>query len=829
MKVFPLFIPLLFIGCFQTRMSIQEYEDWTIVVADDALPSEKFAAEEFAALFHEATGIDLEIRGLAEGKFGNIFIGHSAAMAWSDVGFDVDDLGEEGLRIRSSEANLAIAGGRPRGTLYGVYEFFENYLGVRFLTADHTHIPDYARYASIPTGTYTYIPTFDFRWSYCGEVKQDPYFAARLKVNTVTDVEELGGVTSQKLINHSLRKLIPVEKYGTEHPEYYALDQGVRKLEMWGGGPEPCVTNLEVMDIVTEAVLKEIEAHPEQKNFSVSQNDNDAYCRCERCESVNQHEGSPMGAHLAFVNEIADRVKEQHPDKMIGTLAYWYTRKPPLNVRPRDNVQVQLADIEACRLHPLDHACPLNRAFKRDFEGWSEIAKQIYIWTYVTDFRYYDLPFPNLKAMAPNIKYFAQHNVRGLFMQSNGGGTSGDMSDLRNYLICRLMWDPSRYGWEEVEEFCRLHYGKAAPIILEYLERVHENAESRGCHPTCFATPLELGLNPDLAVELFGYFDRALEAVEYEVVKSRVEKISISAYRTMLEAGSSFQVKDGLLKRAFPEGYEDVVERYIALCKKHRMTMPDERTRFEAFEKVLKRDYTDGIPVTTLENDTWRLVFVPENNGKAMEMLHKPSGLNLVNAYRNNLRFGTFEEWTEKDPDHNAAPHRFEAEVEGSSVVLRRRFEDGSDYARTVSLDNETIRCKTTITHLGDAPKTYQIIVHPELNAGTMQHDSEILKSYVKKDGAWVQYNKGLVRDEGPDAHLLLDTVDGGAHAFFNSGAKFGMLQTYEAEQVEKLRTWWMPEFRQFNLELQTKAVELKKGETFTFRYAFEFLAVTPE
>jgi len=36
--------------------------------------------------------------------------------------------------------NIAILGGAP-GTLYGVHTFLEDYLGVRFLKADITHVP----------------------------------------------------------------------------------------------------------------------------------------------------------------------------------------------------------------------------------------------------------------------------------------------------------------------------------------------------------------------------------------------------------------------------------------------------------------------------------------------------------------------------------------------------------------------------------------------------------------------------------------------------------------------------------------------------------------
>jgi len=115
--------------------------DWSIVVAGDATASERYAAEEFQSLFRQLTGVALPITGEVPARSKNIFIGAGAAAAAGPSGFDADGMGEESLRIRVLGENVVVAGGRPRGTLYGVYEFFERYCGVRFLTADQTHFP----------------------------------------------------------------------------------------------------------------------------------------------------------------------------------------------------------------------------------------------------------------------------------------------------------------------------------------------------------------------------------------------------------------------------------------------------------------------------------------------------------------------------------------------------------------------------------------------------------------------------------------------------------------------------------------------------------------
>ena len=116
-------------------------KEWNIVVAEDAIPSERYAAEEFQRLFAEAAAVELPIVTSVRRPGHHVFIGPGAAMRASNVGFDIKKFGDEDLRIVIRDGNIAIAGGRPRGTLYGTYTFLEDYLGVRFLTHDHTYVP----------------------------------------------------------------------------------------------------------------------------------------------------------------------------------------------------------------------------------------------------------------------------------------------------------------------------------------------------------------------------------------------------------------------------------------------------------------------------------------------------------------------------------------------------------------------------------------------------------------------------------------------------------------------------------------------------------------
>ncbi len=547
----------------KAQLDCSQMKDWEIAIATNAIPAEVYAAEEFQRFFNQATGLDLPLHPSTTPAPHQVRIGGVAS---------APDLGEEGFCIEVSKDRITIAGGRPRGVLYGVYQLLEDGLGLRFLTHDHTHIPE-ASGAKIPCGTYTYVPPLSFRWSAYRENAEYPEGAVRLRVNTVTDDQRLGGRTGQELINHSFHLLVSFDRYGADHPEYYALVDGERDTDRYGAGPQLCVTNPEVVEIAAATAIEILDENPHRQNISVSQADTRRYCRCAPCEEVNQREGTPMGSQLEFVNAVAARIGEVHPHVKVGTLAYQYTRQAPRTVRPHPNVQIQLCSIECCTLHAIDDpACEKNRAFCRDTDAWGKICDDIWIWHYNTNFRHYTLPFPNLRSIAPSLRYFMDNNAKGAFMQANHNGLTGELSDLRNYILSRLLWDPQQDGDRLCEEFIRLHYEEAAQPILDYAGMLHDNAESRGLHPTCFPTPEEVGLDPEIAGKALSYFGQGLELASSAEVRARVEKASICAYKAKIATGSPTD-----------EGRAALLEHYIALCRRYGLTHGSEQTPAEQY------------------------------------------------------------------------------------------------------------------------------------------------------------------------------------------------------------------------------------------------------
>ena len=146
-------------------------------------------------------------------------------------------------------------------------------------------------------------------------------------------------------------------------------------------------------------------------------------------------------------------------------------------------------------------------------------------------------------------------------------GFPPNLSDLRNYVMARCLWQPGRDSWKETEEFCRLHYREAAQPILDYLAYFHDRVGAAGVHPTCFPTESSLTIDQESARRIFAYFQKALGLAKSEAVRSRVEKASLCAYRAAISGSSMHLVYDrGVCRPDFAGLEPNLLDRYTKLC-----------------------------------------------------------------------------------------------------------------------------------------------------------------------------------------------------------------------------------------------------------------------
>lgn len=388
-------------------------------------------------------------------------------------------LGQEEIVLKVKGERLLLAGGAPRGTLYAVMQFLQQEGGVRWWT------PWASKYPSRPNWK---IAKLDVRFKPTFESRDPFWFTAFDKTWAVRNFsnsqsanipEDWGGCVRYKGFVHTFFPLVPPEENFAKHPEWYSLIDGKRKSEH----AQLCLSNPELLQFTIARVKQWLRESPEARIISVSQNDWHGVCQCDACKALDDAEGSHAGTLLKFVNEVAASIEKEFPAVAVDTLAYQYTRKPPKTIRPRPNVIVRLCSIECDFRESLDH--PGNAAFADDIRGWAAICDRLYIWDYTTDFGHYVQPHPNWYVLGPNVRFFSEHHVRGLFEQGAYQSYGSEFGELRAWVLAQLLWNPKRDDRALIREFLDGYYGAAAPFIQQYMDLMH--GASAGYKMTCFS------------------------------------------------------------------------------------------------------------------------------------------------------------------------------------------------------------------------------------------------------------------------------------------------------------------------------------------------------
>ncbi len=500
-----------------------------VVVAPDSGECVRYAAEELRRFVRETTGVELPI-------FEDTTYPAATRAVMLEVETTPSSLrdGEtpspqsaDSFQLHLDDQRLIITGGGERGVLYGVYEVLERFAGCRWYSSRYSVIPNLDRIA-LPDGLdETQFPAFDMREPFWHEVRKSREFAARLRSNSRKwgDIDAKYGGDDWRFgqglaIAHTFGELLPPRDYFAEHPEYYCMLDGKRSTNgpPRGTSWQPCLTNPDVLRIVTSNVLERIRHDPTARFYGVSQQDHGNVCQCPDCKAVNDEEKSQAGTLFRFVNAVAEEVEKEFPDAVIETLAYMWSRKPPAKTRLRRNVIVCICTL-GC-----DFALPISESkwkgcvdFRRDLAGWSRQNDRIFVWDYAVNYAHYTIPYPNVYALAENIGFFRDNNVRFLFSQGDNKGSHADFAELKTWLTAKLMWNPDQPLKPLLDDFFTGYYGPAAPFVREWFEETHrlQRAHSAsGKHPlTSYDGPEKSAFPDEILNRGADLWHRAEEAV----------------------------------------------------------------------------------------------------------------------------------------------------------------------------------------------------------------------------------------------------------------------------------------------------------------------------
>jgi hypothetical protein len=425
----------------------------TIVLGATASETEQLAAEELNAVLTRITGTPLPVTTDAAPPAGaGVLVGRSELTGPYLPQVSHDRLGRDGCLVLSQDNTLILLGANDWGTVWAVYEFLET-LGWRYFfpTEVGEVIPSLG---TITVGdlNIAHRPAVEYRWG-AGNVRQHRCNYAR-----GWQFAPVGHIYS--------RILAP--SYFEEHPEWFALVAGRRTPD-----GQPCTTNPEVIDLFADYYREFWTKHPATNFSSICPNDTNGFCECENCRALDPpgmewYQGAYVGPRIfAFCNAVADRLKEEFPDKCLCTYAYMNYTVPP-DMPLADNLWVMI-----CHSSGADYAHPMcssdghytDPSFGDIVEAWAQKTDRLMLYEYYWKLAWGGSILPRHRSVFKDVPWLISQGVKGFYTQC---WHEWDTNGLSYYCFNRLLWDAEADADEVLNDFYTKYYGPAAQVMGRY-------------------------------------------------------------------------------------------------------------------------------------------------------------------------------------------------------------------------------------------------------------------------------------------------------------------------------------------------------------------------
>ncbi|OQA88659.1 MAG: hypothetical protein BWY31_00257 [Lentisphaerae bacterium ADurb.Bin242] len=455
---------------------------YSIVAADPDSIFGKMAVDDLKYFFRASTGAELPVSRTGTGGR-HIYLGMTPETRKFFRGIEPRD---QELFIRTHDGNLYIFGGGKFGTLYGVYEFLETQLGIRWFTPyeNGTWIPKHEKLI-IPELNIRSAPVFQYRyqpnWYVQAPDKAKFYLRNRINENQNAPSREYSTLPLEYAQCHTFFSYIrpdmnahvwelqwpdPSEKsrtYFKDHPEYFSMGADGKRFP-----GQLCFSSREMRKELSRRLEIQVASRNGGKgvfNFS-AQDVPGPFCCCGGCKALEKKYACSGGPLFDYLIEACNGFMTKYPEAMLSTLAYRknQTEFPPNVEKLPDNLLIIFAPIDDDVTKTLDHSN--NIGTYENLKKWTKLSKNVWIWYYV----YYGGPCGVAGRMMKDTALFREAGANGTFYEFNNDFKVGlNFADLNTWLVMKSYWDPRLDAKKKIREFCDFYYGSASGEVVAWL------------------------------------------------------------------------------------------------------------------------------------------------------------------------------------------------------------------------------------------------------------------------------------------------------------------------------------------------------------------------
>jgi hypothetical protein len=526
----------------------------------------------------------------------NIFLASSDSFSALEQVYkeDLEFLGaSDGFAVRLNGNTVYIFGSNADGTLNGVYDFIESNLGVLWTRSiDIGTLYDPLPSIELVRYDYRDKSPFEIRgWHLTGtgaggQPHSDPGTEIMMSRNKLNGkFAEFGNIQ-----HWDWQKSIGIEPVNLGHNLHYWLRQSPtfqalseeEQAKYWNtdingnpniGNGQLNFWNPDVAVAIAESVNNFLDIHDinyvgvgiEDTGSCVQKPEDELPFEYAPGKFVQPGDPKYLSTvFFTFINEVARRVKAEHPDVTLTTYAYIFTETPPLG-EIEDNVSIIIAPIgEDMKLPLTDPNSSANKSIIDNMLEWTEKTNNIMVYNYYGCFLAGDdFERPIASRIKSDFQFYVENGFIGLLPEGKVDANNDlwAVNTLHLWLYSKLAWNPEADIQELTNLFAKKAYGNAAEHMLEYYRLLDEtwennytllrwNATLQTYIKTFYSDPVH---NAKMQAAL----DRAWEAAN-DLQKQRIAPIKEAFERNT--DGGGYELQEKAVAKKSDAGLETILE-----------------------------------------------------------------------------------------------------------------------------------------------------------------------------------------------------------------------------------------------------------------------------
>ncbi len=488
-----------------------------VVLSNEPTPVARHAAEELVRHVETATSVRLDL--LSESELNDrykhyVFVGETRAAR--NEGIDVAELPRDAFRMYISGHRLFVLGKEnadddplarraQTGTMYGVYELLQRYVGVRWLWPGElgTHVPRTETLKIEEPLDEVVEPAFRFRrmrWKHIKWASDDTYnqdlkrlaFTEEGVKSYAEDLElflrrhRMGYSRPKPYVGHRFKGWW--HKYGEDHPEWFMLRENGERGPPPGESTRPkhvpiCVSESGLHDHLLNNVWNG------GNNLRLGGVDKRRFCQCEECRSWDGPQNDPPSfaenlwqpqmvsdRYAKFWKTIARRAIKRNPDVYVTTYLYWnYLPAPREEITLPENVYGEFVPWGQSEIVYFPIKKKAYEWLKKQWTGWKDTGMTM---AYRPNHFHggYVMPHLSTEQAGSFFQFAYQHGMVGFDFDSLIGhwATKGPMF----YMYMRLAEHPEQDIDSILDDYYSA-FGPAAETVEAYFDYWEEYASDR--------------------------------------------------------------------------------------------------------------------------------------------------------------------------------------------------------------------------------------------------------------------------------------------------------------------------------------------------------------